>query len=156
MWESDDKRDRAVALAYRAVASCDRTEEELRSFLDRRGVASEDVEFAVADLTRAGYLGDDDYAARFVADKRSIEGWGRERIARTLARKGVVVEAVEAALGEVTRDEELAAARGLLRERFREPLLVDRERDRAWRLLVRRGYHPELAYEAVRGHEPRP
>ena len=29
----------------------------------------------------------------------------------------------------------------------------DRERDRAWRLLIRRGYESELAYEAVRRHE---
>ena len=29
----------------------------------------------------------------------------------------------------------------------------DRERDRAWRLLVRRGYETEVAYEAVRRYE---
>jgi SOS response regulatory protein OraA/RecX len=31
----------------------------------------------------------------------------------------------------------------------------DRARDKAWRLLVRRGYEAELAYEAVRLHERR-
>ena len=34
---------------------------------------------------------------------------------------------------------------------FRPPC-DDRERDRAWRMLVRKGYEPELAYEAVRQH----
>jgi SOS response regulatory protein OraA/RecX len=45
----------------------------------------------------------------------------------------------------------------LLEQRFPSPPADDRERDRAWRLLVRRGYAPELAYEAVRtlGRRPR-
>ena len=43
----------------------------------------------------------------------------------------------------------------LLSERFRGPLEDDRGRDKAWRLLVRRGYEAELAYEAVRLHERR-
>ena len=33
------------------------------------------------------------------------------------------------------------------------PFDGDRERDKAWRMLVRRGYEPEIAYEAVRRHE---
>ena len=48
--------------------------------------------------------------------------------------------------------DELAAALDLLTERRISPPSDDRERDRAWRMLVRKGYGPELAYEAVRAH----
>ena len=41
----------------------------------------------------------------------------------------------------------------MLLEQRLPPPRDDRERDRAWRLLVRRGYESELAYEAVRRHE---
>ena len=35
------------------------------------------------------------------------------------------------------------------------PPADDRERDKAWRLLIRKGYEPDLAYEAVRAHGAR-
>jgi SOS response regulatory protein OraA/RecX len=59
---------------------------------------------------------------------------------------------IAAALGEHDRGSELETALALLAERM-PTLAADRERDRAWRLLVRKGYEPELAYEAVRAHE---
>jgi hypothetical protein len=38
----------------------------------------------------------------------------------------------------------------ILETRFPTPPADDSGRDRAWSLLVRRGYEPELAYDAVR------
>ena len=32
------------------------------------------------------------------------------------------------------------------------PAADDRQRDKAWRMLVRKGYEPDLAYDAVREH----
>ncbi len=43
--------------------------------------------------------------------------------------------------------EELEARRRAARAAVLHPPADDRERDRAWRLLVRKGYEPELAYE---------
>jgi regulatory protein len=106
----------------------------------------------VAELTEAGMLDDAGYARRFADDKRAIDRWGSERIERELQRRGVARELVEAALATQDRDGELDAAVELLSTRFPVPPADDRERDRAWRLLVRRGYEPELAYEAIRAH----
>jgi len=58
----------------------------------------------------------------------------------------------EVAVAARERDQELCAAIDVLAQRFPLPPVGDRERDRAWRLLVRKGYEPELAYEAVRAH----
>ena len=82
---------------------------------------------------------------------------GLERIARELARRGVAPDLIDAALCDRTTQAELDTALILLEQRFPAPPADDRERDRAWRLLVRRGYGPELAYEAVRelGRRPR-
>ena len=106
----------------------------------------------MAELCAAGYLDDARYAIRFAEDKRALERWGGERIARELRRRGVGRELVDAALARQDRDGELRAAVELLAARLPQPPDDDRERDRAWRLLVRRGYEPELAYEAVRAH----
>ncbi len=121
-------------------------------FLDSRGIAGEAADAVLVELRETGYVDDARYARRFAEDKLALQGWGRERIAGDLERRGIALELIEAALADRGRDTELAAATTLLAERFPPRLDGDRERDRAWRLLVRRGYEPELAYEAVRAH----
>ncbi len=54
-----------------------------------------------------------------------------------------------------TATSELDAAVALLADKVGEPPADDRARDRAWRMLVRKGYAPELAYDAVRAHSAR-
>src|SRR5919108_3263717 len=146
------ERERAIDLAYRAVSARDRTVSELRTFLECKRVEPAAIEAAVAALSDAGYLDDARYAHRFAEDKRTLERWGSERIARELHRRGVDPERIDAALREHDRTDELDLALRLLAQRMPEPPRDDRERDRAWRLLVRRGYEPDLAYEAVRAH----
>ena len=141
--------ERAVELAYRALGRRERTVAELRRYLEGKRVEPDLIDAAVERLCEEGWLDDARYARRFTEDKRTLERWGGERIARDLRKRGVVPELIEAALGDRERDEELRAAVEVLREKLPAPE-DDRSRDRAWRLLVRRGYEPELAYEAVR------
>ena len=125
---------------------------ELRGLLERRQVAAETIEALLADLLEAGLLDDARYARIFAEDRRLLDRFGAERIERDLIRRGVDADLVAAALVDRPPEAELAAAASLLAERF-ATLADDRDRDRAWRLLVRRGYPPELAYEAVRARE---
>lgn len=147
-----DEVSRAIDLAWKAVGARERTVAELRTFLERKRVEPAAIEAAIADLTAAGQLDDARYARRFTEDKRMLERWGSERIARELRRRGVAPEQIEAALEQRGRQDELQDALALLAARVPAALGDDRERDKAWRLLVRRGYEPELAYEAVRAH----
>ena len=129
----------------------DRSVAELRNYLERKRVEPELIDEVVAELSRTRVLDDGRYAERFAEDRRLLDGWGRERIEQDLTRRGIAAELVEAALAHRTRDDELAAACGVLGERYGR-LDDDRARNRAWRLLVRRGYDAELAYDAVRAH----
>lgn len=147
-----DDRERALQLAHRAIGHRDRTIAELRTFLERKRVEPEAIAAAVTELLETGLLDDSRYARRFAEDKRELESWGAERIARDLHRRGVAPELIEAAVADRSREAELETALVLL-ERRMPPPADDRERDRAWRLLIRRGYEAELAYEAVRRHE---
>jgi regulatory protein len=148
--QPDDQR--ALELAWKAIGRREHTVAQLRTYLEGKRAGPEAIEVAVAELTEAGVLDDAGYARRFAGDKRALDRWGSERIERELQRRGVARELVEAALATQDRDGELEAAVDLLDTRFPAPPADDRERDRAWRLLVRRGYEPELAYEAVRAH----
>ena len=150
--DPDRERERAIQLGYRAVGYRDRTVAELRTFLERKRVEPEAIADAVEELTAAGLLDDARFARRFAEDKRELERWGTERIARDLHRRGIAPDLIERVVGDRSREAELATALLLLEQRVRAPR-DDRDRDRAWRLLVRRGYDAEIAYEAVRRHE---
>ena len=145
-------RERALKLAYRAVSQRERTVAELRTFLERKRLDPDVIDEAVEELSEAGLLDDARYARRFAEDKRELEQWGGERIARDLQRRGIAPELIENVVSGRTRKDELATAVLLLEQRMPPPR-DDRERDRAWRLLIRRGYEAEIAYEAVRRYE---
>ena len=115
------------------------------------------VEPAVADqvvteLIELGYLADASYAERFAADRRRLDGWGSERIARRLRELGVDREHIDAALAAQDPEAEMEAAIELLRRRCPDPPATRADRDRALGILVRRGYAMELAFEALRRH----
>jgi regulatory protein len=149
---SDEER--ALELAYRALGRRERTVAEVRALLERKRVEPAAIEAAVAELREAGFLDDARYARRYAEDKRTLERWGSERIALDLRRRGVPADLIEAALRDRGHDDELATAMLLLEQRA-AAIGDDRDRDRAWRMLVRRGYQPEMAYEALRAHERR-
>ena len=145
------ERDRAIQLAHRAVGRRERTVAELRTCLERKRVEPGAIDYAVAELTATGLLDDARYAQAFADDKRYLDRWGSERIARELQRRGIAPDLIESVSSDRSRDAELESALVLLAQRA-PTVSDDRERDRAWRLLIRRGYEIELAYEAVRRH----
>jgi regulatory protein len=121
----------------------------------RRHLAAKDVDDvsiagAVETLVRQNYLDDARYARTFAEDRRNLDDWGPERIARRLRALGVDGDHVERALSERDAAGELEAAVALLRRRFGVAPDSDRERERALGLLARKGYDLELAYDAVR------
>jgi len=145
------ERERAIQLAHRAVGRRERTVAELRTCLERKRVEPRAIDDVVVELTEAGLLDDARYAQAFADDKRYLDRWGSERIARELKRRGIAPGLIESVLSDRSRDAELESALVLLAQ-LAPTLSDDRERDRAWRLLIRRGYEIELAYEAVRRH----
>jgi regulatory protein len=150
--DPDSERKRALQLAYNAVGYRDRTVAELRTYLERKRVEPDAIAEAVEELAAAGALDDARFARSFAEDKRELERWGSERIARDLHRRGIAPDLIERVVSGHSRDAELASALVLLEQRA-PALHDDRDRDRAWRLLIRRGYDSELAYEAIRRHE---
>lgn len=140
----------ALDVAYRFLGRRDRTVRELRQHLELKRVEPASIEEAVADLVRAGYLDDARYAVRFAEDRRTLDGWGAERIERKLQSVGVGAAHIAAALELQDAADERQAAIEALRRRFPAPPATPRERERALGFLVRKGYALDLAYEAIR------
>jgi regulatory protein len=146
----EERLDHARAVAWRALSRRERTELELRGILAEKRVAPEEAAVVVQELLDGGFLDDAGFAQRFADDRRRLDAWGSERIARRLRELGVAAEHVAAAVREQDHDDELEAAVALLRRRVPAPPATPRERDRALGMLVRKGYGLELAYDALR------
>ena len=148
----EDRLQDALDRAYRYLAHRDRTEQEMRIHLERAGAGAETIDEAVRILFELEYLDDARFAVRFTRDKRELEAWGAERIERRLIELGVDRAHIHAAL---TQDAgsggEFDRALEFLRKRFPEPPHDRRGRDRALGVLIRKGYEPDLALEALAG-----
>ncbi len=103
-------------------------------------------------LADAGALDDERFAGRYAEDKRQLKGWGPERIAGALRRRGVEESVIEAAVAEERGESVVERAREVLARTGAE---IDDEasRARALSLLARRGYPLDVAYDAVRAAE---
>lgn len=144
-------RDEVLGAALAAIAQKERTVSEMVQLLERRGaetaVALDVVEELVADET----LDDARFARLFAEDKRSISGWGADRIREALVRRGVDYSDLEQALAEDGEDE-LVRATALVTERGFE-LGSEKDRGKALGLLARRGFDSDVAYGAIRRAE---
>jgi regulatory protein len=143
-----------LELAYRYLNRRERTEAELRRHLEGRDLDAGAVQATVTALREQGYLDDARFARLFAQDKRELEHWGTERIRRTLLERGVERGLVDAAIDQAPPEDELARAQALLRRRFPSWPLDRRERERAFGVLLRKGFDNELALEVLTRHEP--
>lgn len=149
---TDDPVHVALALAYGYLNRRDRTKSELRGWLEQRGVGAAVVNDVLDELSDLGVLDDARYTQLFVEDKRGLEQWGNERIRRTLEARGIDRELIERSLATDAAESELDRALALLRRRFPVPAENRRERERALGMLLRKGYDPELALDALAAH----
>jgi regulatory protein len=143
----------ALEESFRHLSRADRTVAQMRRHLERRRVDDGVIDAAVAELERQGYLDDVHYARCFAEDRRTLDAWGRERIARRLGAVGIHQDVIETTLSGWAESDELDAAVALLYRRVGAPPATNQDRERALGLLLRRGYGPELAYDAVRTFE---
>ncbi len=157
---------RGFGIAYAYLNRRERTVAEVRGRLQRAEIGDDEIEAVLSELCEFGYLDDARYARVFTQDKRSLELWGNARIARALRERGVAADLIEPALAEAPlptdepdggdaeqapeAESELQRAVTLLKRRFPNGVSSPRDRERAFGVLVRKGYESEIAADAVR------
>jgi regulatory protein len=136
-----------VALAY--LNRRERTVAEVRAKLERAEFTEAEIEPVLAELRELNLLDDARYVRLFTEDKRALDSWGNDRIMRTLLERGVERQLISDELAADPDQGELARAVELLDQRFGESGAERRDRERAFGVLVRKGYDSELASDAV-------
>lgn len=158
-----DNTDEPFAVAFGYLSRRERTVAQTRRYLLAKSVERNAVEDVIEELAGQGYLDDARYARVFAQDKRELEQWGSDRIRRVLLERGIDRDLVDETLARDQHADgngdggggELARAVALLRRRFPAPPRDRRERERALGVLLRKGYDPELALDALSGFSRR-
>jgi len=146
---AEGAREVALADAHRLLAHRSRSRRELADRLLAKGHPEDVIAVVVERLKDDGILDDRAFAAAFVADKRQLAGWGRQRIANGLASAGVPREVAEEVLGGDDADDELCRALALLRRGPAATPPFETARRRAFDRLRRRGFAAAVAYAAL-------
>ncbi len=150
--DPEQRLQHALDLAFRYLTRRERTVLEMRRYLEGKRVEPCAIDEALAHLQREGYLDDARFARQFAEDKRLLDEWGADRIERRLLTLGIPGPLVRDAVDVRERGGELEAACALLQRRFPTLDGDQRERKRAYGVLVRKGYDQELAWDAIRTH----
>jgi regulatory protein len=142
----------ALADAYRLLAQRSRGTVELRRRLAAKDHQEDVVGAVIARLADEGLLNDAVFAASFVADKRRLAGWGRERIAIELQKLGVGRDVVQNALDAAGEGDvgELQRALAMLERMGAPGRPLEAARRRAFDRLRRRGFNVAVSTAAVR------
>jgi regulatory protein len=145
-----------LAAALRFLEARSRSTAEVRRRLLIHGYRADLVEGAIERLTELGMLDDDSFARAWVESRDRARPRGERALRSELARKGVDRAVVDEVLEDREGDRpeaDLAAARRLIErhaaslQRVTDPRA---RRQRAYALLARNGFDPDVAGELSR------
>lgn len=137
---------RAKLRAMHLLNDMARTEEQLRQKLRQGGYPEDVAEGAIAYVKSFGYINDEAYIRSFVESRKDKKS--RREIYALLGQKGVKGELVEQILAEVYEEhsDREAISEILRRKRYDPETADDKERQRIYGYLIRKGFR----YEDVR------
>ena len=110
------------------------------------------IDEAIVKVKDWGYLNDARYAGMYVRNAIKMKGWGERRIKQEMRMKGLADEVIEQALAENDDSEPESMALNALSKKFKTPIIEMKERARAQRYLVTRGFSFGDISNAIKAH----
>jgi regulatory protein len=129
-----------------------RTRSELATKLSSRGVPDDVAGRLLDRFEEVGLVDDAAFARDWVEQRQSGRGLARRALAMELRRRGVDDETAREALDEIDQDDEVEAARALVRAKLRTVRTLDREKAvrRLVGMLARKGHSAGVAFQVVK------
>ena len=129
-----------------------RSRSELATKLAGKGVPEEVSTRLLDRFEDVGLVDDEAFARSWVESRQAGKGLARRALAQELRRKGIDDEVAREVLDEVDPEDEVEAARALVRRKLRSVARLDRDAAvrRLAGMLARKGYPPGVAFRVVR------
>ena len=129
-----------------------RTRAELATKLRARNVPDDIAGRLLDRFEEVGLVDDAAFARDWVEQRQSGRGLAKRALAKELRRKGVDDGVAREALDEIDPDDEVEAARALVRAKLRSVRNLDRDKAvrRLVGLLARKGHSAGVAFQVVK------
>jgi regulatory protein len=139
-------------ILLRRLTDRPRSRAELAEALAKRDVPDEIATSLLDRFEEVGLVDDEAFARTWVQTRLGNKGLARRALGAELRRKGVADDVVRTVLDEIDGDEEVAAARRLVRRKIGSTRGLDPQvrMRRLAGMLGRKGYPPGLALRVVR------
>ena len=142
----------ARLICLRQLTAAPRTRAQLADTLRKRGIPGAAAEAVLARFTEVGLIDDATFASAWVESRHYGRGLGRRALAAELRQRGVDRDDIQAAVGSLNPETELATARALVERRLagtagQPPGARFR---RLAGMLARKGYPAGMVYQVVR------
>ncbi|MFI7587628.1 regulatory protein RecX [Spongisporangium articulatum] len=150
--ETRDPLELGREIALRQLSMGPRTRAQLATSLRRKGIPEPAVEAVLDRFEEVQLVDDGEFARQWVESRHHGRGLARRALAHELRQRGVEGELVKQAVAQVAPEDELAAARELVRRRAPGMARDDPQRRvrRLAGMLARKGYGPGVAMQAIR------
>ncbi|MFT4469880.1 regulatory protein RecX [Arthrobacter sulfonylureivorans] len=145
----------ARAIVLRALTQSPKSRAQLAAKLAERDVPDDVAEAVLERFEEVNLIDDAEFARMWVRSRSQTRSLARAALKRELADKGIVGDLAEEALEQLSADDEVEAARSLVRRKIRPgwQLHERSERDKHLRRLVsmlaRKGYSASLAFRVA-------
>jgi regulatory protein len=142
----------ARQICLRLLSAAPRTHAELAAALRRRGVPEDAAAAVLARFAEVKLIDDELFARAWVESRHHGRGLAGRALGQELRQRGVASAEIDAALGQLSPEQELATARELVERRLpgTAGLPPPARMRRLTGVLARKGYSPGLAYRVVR------
>lgn len=142
----------ARLICLRLLTGAPRTRAQLADALRKRGVPGTAAEMVLGRFAEVGLIDDAMFARAWVESRHAGRGLARRALASELGQRGVAKDDIDAAVGLLTPEDELATARELVVRKLASTrgLAPEARIRRLAGVLARKGYPPGLAYRVIR------
>jgi regulatory protein len=149
---ADDPGAVAREVVLRQLTMGPRTRAQLQKAMARKEIPEEVVTAVLDRFEEVDLVDDEEFARQWVQSRHLGRGLARRALAYELRQRGVADETVKNAVDEVSPDDELSAARELVRRKVATMRNDDPQRRvrRLAGMLARKGYGGGLAMQAIR------
>ena len=143
----DSEKNTAFDKALTHISATQKTEKQVREFLQGKGYLPAVVDYAVEKLRSYNFLNDGQYAEAYVESISKRKG--SKLIRMELRSKGVSEMEIDAALDALPVEQEIETAKGILEKYMRGKICDKTTLQKACRYLLGKGYDYEVVKSAL-------
>lgn len=143
----ESEKNTAFDKALTHISATQKTEKQMREFLQSKGYLPAVVDYAVEKLRSYNFLNDGQYAESYVESISKRKG--SKLIRLELRSKGVSEMEIDAALDALPVEQEIETAKGILEKYMRGKVCDKTTLQKACRYLLGKGYDYEVVKAAL-------